>query len=210
MSPRRPVSAQSSKHLPDLEHLEPSVFPPEAQAAVFTPPPRPPTFSAGHLASSVACLAGVVGAEVLAVRAGHALVPEEPQCGPTRAHELEAHQPAIARSLQRGQLREGLRDLAVAMGLVAHPEGTIAPVPPIDREGDVAPVTTLPRDPPLPPAQELPIATGGSVTNVSPTPPPRVPLPSAPIRRGGRPVMTTPHRDLPPPTIRGARRPVGP
>ncbi|MBI5514972.1 MAG: hypothetical protein HY909_14445 [Deltaproteobacteria bacterium] len=214
MSPRSPVSAQSSNPMPQLDGLEhAAMFPHGAALPATGPSPGSSGPSGGHLASSIACLAGVVAGELLAVRGALALTPEGPLCGATRAQELEAHQRPILQGFQRGELRQGLRELAVALGLAPHRDAPVAPVPPIDRDGDVAPVTVLPPEPPIPQAQPAPTQSEGAVRRVEPTPTPTLTpsptVPHAPIRRGGRPMATTPHRDLQVPSTRGARRPVG-
>lgn len=97
------------------------------------------------------------------------------ECGGARADELAAHGPQGAEALGRGELRRGLHEVAVAVGLVPH---TATHVPPIAMGGAPPLVTQTP----------LQIQPPGGISAVTPEPPQDPPLAEGQIRR----VTTTP------------------
>ncbi|MFO0647646.1 MAG: hypothetical protein U0326_15495 [Polyangiales bacterium] len=161
--------------------------------------------------------------------ASGALVPacESPQCGDSRADELERHGAQGLQNAGNGRVAEGLRELGVALGLVSHGStrdigrtaGAVAPVnvvppPPQNTTGGVqAPVTPQPPQlvpqadpqqptaPPETPTVPPPTTTqprgGGAVRAVTPTQPQPRPQPPHPIRTAGVPRRTTPDPSRP-------------
>ncbi len=120
---------------------------------------------------------------LMAVLAGGALVPacHAPECGTTRGDELQAHGPESMNAARHGQAANAIREIGVALGVVAHTStpGIMAP-------GEIAPVTTLPR-----PQQPEPVVQApGAMPVVQPTPPPPTP-PIAP-EGGVRTIDPTP------------------
>ncbi|MFO0627702.1 MAG: hypothetical protein U0325_18990 [Polyangiales bacterium] len=100
------------------------------------------------------------------------------ECGAERIDELAAHGPRGAESLGRGNVAQGLREIAVAVGAVRHethappialggapPPVTQTPVPTpqIQPPGGIGAVAPTPVEDPSPPE--------GSVRAVRPTPP---------------------------------------
>lgn len=144
---------------------------------------------------------------LVAVIAGGALVPacHEVECGTTRADELQAHGSGSMRELRNGQVREAMREIGVATGIVAHrtTQATAA--------GAVAPVTPTPTVvPPVPPPVEPRLITAGEPMPVgpapiAPTPPQAQPLqPPTPTHVVPAPTQVPPtHRS---PARGGARR----
>ncbi len=126
-----------------------SAAPREAQRA-----PR----STGYV-SPLPSLAALVAGGV-AVAGCHA-----PECGPTRASELEAHGPTALSSARDGRVRDATRELGVALGLAQHDRtrvlapgqmAVITPTrpttqptitPPSDVDGGMREVSPLPSDP---------------------------------------------------------------
>lgn len=125
-----------------------------------------------------------------------------PECGSTRSDELQRHGADGLREAGQGRVSNAVRELGVALGVVAHDRTTVP-------EPQVAGAAPVVQPQPVPPTQPPPpeMVTGGATAIVSPTPPP-TPPPSQ---------QTSPHD---PPTIRtiptpnaprpGARRPVAP
>ena len=66
------------------------------------------------------------------------------ECGDERVDEVRAHGPRAVESLRAGQVRDGLRQVAVATGLVGH---VATRVEPVRTAGAVAPVTLEPTHP---------------------------------------------------------------
>jgi hypothetical protein len=122
----------------------------------------------------------------------------DPECGSTRSDELERHGADGLREAGRGRASSALRELGVAIGVVAHDRTT---VPEVRAAGAIAPVQ--PNPPPVAPIEEPGVARGGAEAVVSPTPPP-MPPPTPPHQR------TTPNAADPRPAQPGARRPVTP
>lgn len=161
--------------------------------------------------------------------ASGALVPacESPQCGDSRADELQRHGAQGLQSAGNGRVAEGLRELGVALGVVSHGStrdigrtaGAVAPVnvvPPPPRSvtsGARAPVTPQPQlvpqtDPQAVPQQPAPPPETTTVPTL-PTTQPRgggavravtptqPPPPHHPIRTAGVPRRTTPDPSRP-------------
>lgn len=128
--------------------------------------PKPAT-SSSPLPSLVTLLAGVAAVEGCAPVA----------CGGERVDELAAHGPRSTDALRRGELRDGLREVAIAVGLLPHGATRIDNVTP---GGAPPPVTQTPTHEPTPqppggiraaaPAPIEPAPEGGMM-EVNPTPP---------------------------------------
>ncbi|MEZ4391333.1 MAG: hypothetical protein R3A48_09580 [Polyangiales bacterium] len=128
--------------------------------------PKPAT-SSSPLPSLVTLLAGVAAVE------GCAPV----TCGNERVDELAAHGPRSTDALRRGELRDGLREVAVAVGLLPHGATRIDTVTPGGAPPPIT-VTPVPEPAPQPPggiraAAPAPIEppSEGGMREVSPTPP---------------------------------------
>lgn len=149
------------------------------------PPRRPaPARSSTSLPSLATLLATAAVAE------GCAPV----ECGGERIDELAAHGPRGAASLGRGNVSQGLREIAIAVGALPHHTR----VPPISMGGAPPPVTQTPVPTPQiqppggvsavdPAPVDVAAPSEGSVRVVSPAPPPE----RAP-RGDVRPVTPTP------------------
>jgi len=163
---------------------------PRTLAAAPPPSARPP-HAAARAATFPALAAALAGGVVLPAC-------ESPQCGATRADELEQHGRAAFRANGPG---DALGEIGVALGVLRHGSTRVdAPA------GAVRPVTTVPQPPPR--VEPLPIRTAGEPARVDPTPPtpPAVdPTPPQPpttphlspdrthIRSPGRPPAVQPH-----------------
>jgi hypothetical protein len=134
-----------------------------------------------------------------AALAGGVVLPacESPQCGTSRADELERHGRAALRANRAG---DSIHEIGVALGLVAH--GTTRVDAPA---GAVRPVTTTPQPPPR--IDPTPIRTAGQPVRVDltpptpPTPPPPAVDPTPPLP------PTSPHASPDEPTRRSPGRP---
>ncbi len=167
----------------------------------------PPSARSPHAAARAATFPALAAA-----LAGGVVLPacESPQCGATRADELEQHGRAAFRANGPG---DALGEIGVALGVLRHGSTRVdAPA------GAVRPVTTVPQ--PQPRVDPLPIRTAGEPARVDPTPPQVNPPPPAPpaldptpprvnppprlspdgthIRSPGRPPMVQPHPPRPP------------
>lgn len=94
----------------------------------------------------------------------------EPACGPSRQSELAEHGAHAATFAQNFNARETVRELAVGVGLAAHPPSPAVQVPPIDPELNARPYggpMMLDPTPPSPP----PRAIEGDGRAVLPHPP---------------------------------------
>lgn len=146
------------------------------------------------------------------------------ECGEQRADEVRAHGPRGTEALRRGELRQGLREVAVAAGLVAHGPATVPETTPA---GAPVPVTPQPPPPPevMAPGQMAVVTPQPPPpTQPDPTPPPRVDPPQRHPRRdpvahpdpggvtAGAPMPVTPAPPAPPPrgAMRGDFKSVGP
>lgn len=151
--------------------------------------PRPSAYEARFPALAVVLASGV------ALPACH-----DPECGDARADELERHGENSLRNVTNGRVTDGLRELGVALGLVAHDRTT---VPEVHSAGAAPAVQPTP--PPVAPPANAPedpvLAPSGSVSVTSPAPLPPRPPPA---------VRTTPAGPHGSPGVRGARRPVAP
>ncbi|MBI5513182.1 MAG: hypothetical protein HY909_05400 [Deltaproteobacteria bacterium] len=131
------------------------------------------------LALGLAVVAAPVGLVALGGRV------QSPQCGSTRASELDAHGPAARAHASRGEVAPALRELGIALGFLEHPSATSVPEPPRMYPGAAPPVTSVPSLPP----QSQPIQ--GGVTPVTPSPPGGIravsPRDLAPSPRHGEP-----------------------
>lgn len=187
---------------------------PRTLAATPTPQLRTPRPAAGDARFPSLAL----------VLAGGALVPAcaDPACGEARGDELEAHGSAGVRAARQGQGAEALREIGVALGVVAHPATTrrdvIAPAgapPPVE----LTPPVVAP--PPVTPdggGSSPRVQPRGGVRAIDPRPPrlqrptrPTTPVPPRPMPvNAGAPVATslTPRIVAPPPPVptHGARR----
>ncbi len=148
--------------------------------------------------------------------ASGALVPacEAPQCGDSRADEIERHG---ARSLQNagdGRAFESLRELGVALGVVSHSSASN-----IGRTaGAVAPVNVVPPPPqnitagtpvPVTPQPQVLPSNGEPLPTTQPTVPTAPTTPTVSQPRGGgavRSVTQTPPQ--PPPPVDPPRHPI--
>lgn len=114
------------------------------------------------------------------------------ECGGERIDELAAHGPSGAEALRRGELRSGLRQVAVAAGILPHSATRVDLVTP---GGAPPPVTETPVQPPggisiagpTQPPPEPRIEPEGGIRAVTPTPPP-----SQNLRGGRRPASAEP------------------
>ncbi len=124
-----------------------------------------------------------------ALLAGGALVPGcyDPECASTRAGELDAHGREALREASNGRAADTLRELGVAMGVVAHR----STAPRMQSPGEAPSITTMP------PVPEPPMQPSGGIMPVDPTPPVATPPPehltTTPRGGGGavRPVSPT-------------------
>ncbi len=150
------------------------------------------------------------------VLAGGVVAPAcaDPVCGATRADELEAHGRLGAQAARGGEGTRALREIGVALGVVAHgtPTGTttqgprdfpapgampvVNPTPPridpipVNGAGAVVPVSPTPPTPPTPsqvttPGHEPAPMRPGQVRRVTPTPRPNPPVQPRPAVPGG-------------------------
>lgn len=110
----------------------------------------------------------------------------DPVCGTTRADELEAHGRMGVQAARGGEGSQALREIGIALGVVAH--GTTRGTP---RVPDMVPAGAMPVVNPTPPpraSDPIPMTGGGAVAPVTPAPVP--PTPPAQV--------TTPGNDHPP------------
>lgn len=121
----------------------------------------------------------------------------DPQCGASREDELRAH---ADRARLAASPVDSLREIAIALGVRAHPPR--AELPP-DRGitgGATPPVNVVPPPPPPPPLDPTPperMHRPGERMPVRVTPPP-TPVETHHVRHGGRPahVQPSPEGDL--------------
>jgi len=93
----------------------------------------------------------------------------DPVCGATRADELEAHGRLGVQAARGGEGSQALREVGVALGLVAHNT---------TRVPDMVPAGAMPVVNPNPPPRipdPIPLTGGGAVAPVTPAPPPPTP-----------------------------------
>lgn len=115
------------------------------------------------------------------------------ECGESRVDELRAHGPAGVQALRDGRVRDGLHQIAVASGAVAH---SPTQVPEVHRPGEAPAVTVTP---PASPVDEPPMTARGRVASVGPSPVRPPPVPPPPAVDPPRPrVRPTPRRERPP------------
>lgn len=149
-----------SKHAPRTL----SAQPPEALRA-----PR----STGYVSPLPSLAALVAGGA--AVAGCHA-----PECGPTRAAELEAHGPTALSNARDGRVRDAARELGVALGLARHDETRVT------APGQMAVISPTQPTQPTQPTVTPPSDVDGGMREVSP-------LPSDPLATPDAPTHATPH-----------------
>lgn len=126
------------------------------------------------------------------VLAGGALVPAcaDPVCGETRADELEAHGRSGVRAAGRGEASAALREVGVALGVVAHTSTT---VPQMHTAGAPPPVVVTPPVTPPPVVADPPVDNLGNHSRMRPSGGAMRVAPVAPVARPRpRPVTPTP------------------
>lgn len=142
------------------------------------------------------------------------------ECGDERVDELRAHGPRAVESMRAGRGLEGLREVAVATGLVGH---VATRVEPVRTAGAIAPVTLEPSTQPsdtMPAPGQMAVVTPQPEVTPPPPPPPREHRPPTvrrdPFVRGPDPVPTAgapmPVTPTPPPrreALRGDFKSVG-
>ena len=160
------------------------------------PHPAPRTLAAApppSLRSPVGAVQATAFPALAVALAGGVVLPacESPQCGATRAAELERHGRDGTEALTHGRAGEALTEIGVALGVVSHrntSRGLSA--------GAVRQVNTVPEPPPPPVADTNPRVAGGPMRVlpevVPPTPPPPTTQPQPP-----------PTQQRPPQTHRG-------
>lgn len=126
--------------------------------------------------------------------AGGAVIPacHSPECGGTRAEELESHGLRALSDVNAGRASDALGEIGVALGLSAH-----TPTRPL-ASGQMPSVTTEPAPPPQPAPITPNADVDGSMGEVSPLPTtvPHTPPPSAQSTQAtphAPPNATTPH-----------------
>lgn len=138
------------------------------------------------------------------VLAGGALVPAcaAPVCGETRADELEAHGRSGVRAAGRGEASAALREVGVALGVVAHTSTT---VPQMHTAGAPPPVVVTPPVVQPPVVADPPVDNLGNHSRMRPSGGAMRVAPVAPVARP-RPRPVTP----PTPQLRDPTRPMVP
>jgi hypothetical protein len=168
------------------------------------PHPAPRTLAAApppSLRSPVGAVQATAFPALAVALAGGVVLPacESPQCGATRAAELERHGRNGTEALTQGRAGEALAEIGVALGVVSHrntSRGLSA--------GAVRQVNTVP-EPPPPVADTNPRVAGGPMRVlpevVPPTPPPTTTQPQPPPTTQ-RPPQQRPPQQRPPQTHR--------
>lgn len=121
---------------------------------------------------------------------------ESPQCGASRADEIERHGRDGLRAASHGRAGEAITEIGVALGVVSHARSTWARPQGAAQSIDTAPppiVTPVP--PPVPPTPPEPIRPAGGPPPVLPhaVPPTTTPTPTTPTPTTPTTTPTTPH-----------------
>lgn len=148
--------------------------------------------------STLPTLASLLAAGTLVEGCAHV------ECGEERIDEVRAHGPRGVSSLREGRVRDGLREIAVASGVLGHSATQVEPVHAAGAEAPVtvAPVTSTP-EPVLAPGQMMVVTPQPEVNPPPPPPPPEVRRPPTvhrdpfvrppdPRPLGGAPMPVTP------------------